>query len=87
MQRVALDELDRIAMHFEADLIIAQETGIENSEYRETKNFAIWTASDKEAKERKEKDIKEIVTAKGRGKGKRPRDIDKLRLSRAPTRR
>ena len=54
MLRCSTPELDRVASENDADIVIAQETGIENSEYRETKNYAIWTASDKEAKERKE---------------------------------
>ena len=64
MQRGDFMELDRIAKHFDADVIIAEETGIENSEFRETDNYHIWTASDKEAKERKEKSLKQSTPQK-----------------------
>ena len=85
MQRCDFLELDRIATHHKADIIIAQETGVENSEFRETENYYFWTASDKKAKKNKEKDEKEKKESKGnkgagkegkkgRGKGKRPRE-------------
>ena len=51
--------------------IIAQETGIENSEFIRSEHYLIWTASDKTAKENKDKDIKNVTEgAKGRGRGK-----------------
>ena len=65
-------EIERVASHYIADIIIAQETCVGNSEYRQTENYNFWTASDKKAKENKGNDIKESKKIKGRGKGERP---------------
>ena len=56
MQRCSILELDRVAHKLQADIIIAQETGIENSEFIRSDNYLIWTASGKTAKDNKEKD-------------------------------
>ena len=61
MQKSSILELDRIVNELNADIILAEETGIENSEKRETDNYIYWTASDAKAKESKDKDRKFYV--------------------------
>ena len=46
MEKCSIAELERVAKEYNADIIIAQEIGIENSEKRETDTYIFWTASD-----------------------------------------
>ena len=78
MQRCSIMELCRTAKMNNADIFIAQETGIENSESKEIEEYMIWTSSDNEAKKNKDEYNKKQKEEKGRGrgKGKRPRDAN-----------
>ena len=84
MQRCTITELERVAKEYKADIITAQETGIENSQIIETEEYIFWTASDKTAKEQKDKDMQDKGNSKGnkgRGKGKGPAMLTKKNLN------
>ena len=55
MQRTDLRELVRIAKHVNADIVIGQETGIPNNEFRELDGYLFWTAGDGKEKVRRGK--------------------------------